>query len=105
MSLVVHIPNYPSFEEDYRGVVRLMEILRSFYGFIIPEAYANKAKEQDKQVNQLAAQIMQQEPRCRIVLNRLESNYDARVGEQETRLSPDVERFLQELNNRFRQGQ
>ncbi len=102
----MHIPNYLSFEEDYRGVVRPVEILRSFYGFIIPEAYANKAKEQDKQVNQLAEQIMRQEPRYRIVLNQLESNYDTRVGEQEeTRLSPDVERFLQQLNNRFRQGQ
>jgi hypothetical protein len=78
------------------GVVRPVEILRSFYGFTMPEAYTNKAKEQDKHVNQLAEQIMQQEPRCRIVLNQLESNYDARVGEQETGLPPDVERFLQD---------
>jgi hypothetical protein len=54
-----------------------VEILRSFYGFTMPEAYTNKAKEQDKHVNQLAEQIMQQEPRRRIVLNQPESNYDA----------------------------
>jgi predicted ATP-grasp superfamily ATP-dependent carboligase len=105
-SLVVHIPNYLSFEEDYRGVIRLMEILQSLYGFTTPEAYANKAKEQEQHVSQLAEQVMQQEPRYRIVLNQLEANYDARVGKQEeTRLSPEVERFLQDIESRFGQGQ
>lgn len=106
LSLVVHIPNYLSFEEDYRGVIRLMEILHLLYGFTTPEAYANKAKEQEKHVSQLAEQLMQQEPRYRLVLNQLEANYDARVGKQEeTRLSPEVERFLQDLESRFGRGQ
>ena len=105
-SLVVHMPNYLSFEEDYRGVVRLMEIIHSLYGITIPEADVNKAKEQEQQVSRLAEQIMQQEPRYLLALSQLETNYDARVGEQEeTRLSPEVERFLQDLNNRFGQGQ
>ena len=105
-SLVVHIPNYLSFEEDYRGVMRLMEILHLLYGFTTPEAYANKAKEQENHVSQLAERIMQQEPRYRLVLNQLEANYDARIGKQEeTRLSPEVERFLQDLESRFGRGQ
>jgi len=104
-SLVVHIPNYLSFEEDYRGVVRLMEILHLLYDFKTPEPYADKAKEQEEHVSQLAEQIMQQEPRYRIVLNQLEAHYDARVGKQEeTRLSPEIERFLQDLESRFGQG-
>lgn len=52
-------------------------------------------------------QIMQQEPRWRLVLKQLEANYDARVGkqqEEETQLSPEVERFLRELDTRFGQG-
>jgi len=107
LSLVVHIPNYLNFEEDYRGVARLMEILQSLYGFTMPEADADKVKEQEKQISQLAEQIMQQEPRYRLALSQLEANYDARAGkqEEETRLSPEVERFLQDLNNRFGQGQ
>jgi predicted ATP-grasp superfamily ATP-dependent carboligase len=106
LSLVVHIPSYLSFEEDYRGVVRLMEIFQSLYGFTIPEADANKAKEQERQVSQLAEQAMQQEPRYRTVLNQLEANYDARIGKQEeTRLSPEVERFIQDLESRFGRGQ
>lgn len=103
LSLVVHIPNYFNLEEDYRGVARLMEILHSLYGFTIPEADASKAKEQEKQVNQLAEQIMQQEPRYRIALEQLENNYDSRFKEEKegTRLSPEVEKFLQDLDKRF----
>jgi len=105
LSLIVHIPNYLSFEEDHRGVTRLMEVLRLLYGFTTPEAYTNKAKEQEKHVSQLAEQVMQQEPRYRIILNQLEANYDARVGKQEeSRLSPEVEKFLQDLENRFGRG-
>ena len=103
LSLVVHIPNYLNLEEDYRGVARLMEILHSLYGFTIPEADASKAKEQEKQVNQLAERIMQQEPRYRIALEQLENNYDSRFKEEKegTRLSPEVEKFLQDLDKRF----
>ena len=106
LSLVVHIPSYLSFEEDYRGVVRLMEILQSLYGFTMPEDVAVKAKEQEQHVSQLAERFMQQEPRYRIVLDQLEANYDARVGKQEeTQLSPEVERFLKDLESRFGRGQ
>lgn len=105
LSLVVHLPNYFNLAEDYRGVARLMELLNSFHGFAMPEAYAETANEQTEQLSQMAEQIMQQEPRWRRVLNQLEANYDARVGErkEETRLSPEVERFLQDLDSRFGQ--
>ncbi len=106
LNLIVHTPNYLSFEEDYRGVIRLMEIIHLLYGFTTPEVYVNKAKEQEKHVSQLAEQVMEQEPRYRLVLNQLEANYDARLGEQEeTRLSPEIERFLQDLESRFGRGQ
>ena len=103
LSLVVHIPNYFNLEEDYRGVARLMEILHSLYGFTMPEADADKAKEQEKQISQLAEQIMQQEPRYRLALEQLENNYDSRFKEEKegTRLSPEVEKFLQDLDKRF----
>ncbi len=103
LSLVVHIPNYFNLEEDYRGVARLMEILHSLYGFGMPEADADKAKEQEKQISQLAEQIMQQEPRYRLALEQLENNYDSRFKEEKegTRLSPEVEKFLQDLDKRF----
>ncbi|MFX1266031.1 MAG: PAC2 family protein [Promethearchaeota archaeon] len=106
LSLIVHTPNYLSFEEDYRGVVRLMEIINPLYGFTTPDIYTNNAKEQEQRVKQLAEQAMQQEPRYRVILNQLEANYDARVGKQEeTQLSPEVERFLADLESRFGRDQ
>jgi hypothetical protein len=48
---------------------------------------------------------MEQEPRLRLVLKQLEDNYNSRINEnkEETRLSPEVEKFLQDLEKRFRQ--
>jgi len=102
----VHIPNYLMMEEDYRGVRRLMEVLHSLYGFAMSQADAETANKQEEQVSQLAEQIMQQEPKLRLVLKQLEDNYDSRVGEEKeaTQLSPEVEGFLQDLERRFGQG-
>ena len=106
LSLVVHLPNYLVMEEDYRGVRRLMEVLHSLYGFAMSQADAETANKQEEQASQLAEQIMQQEPRLRLVLKQLEDSYDSRVGEEKeaTRLSPEVEGFLQDLERRFGQG-
>jgi len=103
LSLVVHLPNYLMMEEDYRGVRRLMEVLHSLYGLAMSQANVEKANEQEEQVSQLAEQILQQEPRLRSALKQLEANYDSRFKEEkeETRLSPEVERFLQDLDKRF----
>lgn len=103
LSLVVHLPNYLMMAEDYRGVGRLMEVLHSLYGLAMSQADVEKANEQEEQVSQLAEQIMQQEPRLRLVLKQLEANYDSRFKEEkeETRLSPEVEKFLQDLDKRF----
>jgi hypothetical protein len=48
---------------------------------------------------------MEQEPRLRLILKQLEANYDSRINEnkEETRLSPEIEKFLQDLEKRFRQ--
>ncbi len=103
LSLVVHLPNYLMMTEDYRGVGRLMEVLHSLYGLAMSQADVEKANEQEEHVSELAEQIMQQEPRLRLVLEQLEANYDSRFKEEkeETRLSPEVEKFLQDLDKRF----
>ncbi len=72
LSLVVHLPNYLMMTEDYRGVGRLMEVLHSLYGLAMSQADLEKANEQEEQVSQLAEEIMQQEPRLRLVLKQLE---------------------------------
>ena len=104
-SMMVHLPSYFMMEEDYRGEKRLMEVISSLYGFAAPQEDMEKADQQEKQTGLIAEQIMEQEPRLRLILKQLEANYDSRINEnkEETRLSPEVEKFLQDLEKRFRQ--
>jgi proteasome assembly chaperone (PAC2) family protein len=104
-SLIVHLPQYLMVENDYRGKKRLMEVLSVLYDLPLAEEDADKAREQQEQVSQIAEQFMQQEPSYRLILNQLEAFYDSRVGQvgEETKLSPEVEKFLRDLGKRFRQ--
>ena len=104
-SMMVHLPSYFMLEEDYRGEKRLMEVISFLYGFSMPQEDVEKADQQEKQTGLMAEQIMEQEPRLRLILKQLENNYDSRINEnkEETRLSPEIEKFLQDLEKRFRQ--
>jgi len=104
-SIMVHLPSYFMMEEDNRGEKRLMEIISSLYGFTMPQEDMEKADQQDKQISLIAEQFMEQEPRLRLILKQLEDNYDSRINEnkEETRLSPEVEKFLHDLEKRFKQ--
>lgn len=104
-SLIVHLPQYMAIAEDFRGKVRLMEALGALYGFPMSQEDADRAKEQEDQVNQMAEQMIQMEPRYRHIRSQLEDLYDARVsGEGKVKLSPEVENFLQDLGRRFGQN-
>jgi PAC2 family len=106
-TLIVHLPQYLTVENDYRGQVRLMEVLGSLYGFPMAQEDLDKATEQAASVAQVAEQMMQQEPRYRPILKHLEALYDSRVNKtkEESRLSPELEQLLQDLSRRFTQGQ
>ncbi len=105
-TLVVHLPQYLTVENDYRGQARLMEVLSSMYGFPLAPEDPAKAREQEQSVAQVAERLMQQEPRYRPILKHLESLYDARVNKtkQESHLSAELEKLLADLSNRFSQG-
>ena len=105
-SMIVHLPSYLIMEDDYRGTKRLMEVISSLYNFTMPKADIEKANQQEEQVRQLAEQFMQQEPRYKLILEQLEASYDSRIKDEkaETRLSPEVEKFLQDVGRRFKLG-
>ena len=105
-SMIVHLPSYLAMEDDYRGKKRLMEVISSLYNFDMPQADIEKANQQEEQVRQLAEQFMQQEPRYKLILEQLEASYDSRIKDEkaETRLSPEVEKFLQDVSRRFKLG-
>jgi predicted ATP-grasp superfamily ATP-dependent carboligase len=104
---IVHLPGYLTPEEDYRGYKRLMEVIGSLYGLPVPREAIEEAKEQEDRFSQISEQFLQQQPQLRVILKKLEDNYDARVKDQkeEIHLSPEMEKFLKELDGRFGKGQ
>lgn len=104
-SLVIHLPQYLTLENDYRGKKGLMEVLSALYGLPLSQEDTDQAREQEESVKRMAEHIMEQEPRYKPILQHLESTYDARVGKQkeETRLTPELEQLLQDLSKRMGQ--
>ena len=104
MSLIVHLPQYTQMDEDYMGTVQIMSVLSSLYGLPVDETYIEKAEQQQKQLSA----ALDKNPQLKAIVEQLESHYEARTErkkEEETpRLSPEVERFLAEMDRRFREG-
>lgn len=104
MSFIVHLPQYTQMEDDYMGVARLMEMLGPLYDVPRDESYIRKAEQQLEQIS-LA---LDKNPQLRAIVEELETRYEARANkrqEEETpRLSPEVEKFLSEMERRFREN-
>jgi len=104
MSLIVHLPQYTQMEEDYMGTVRIMNIIGSLYNVPIDETYVKKAERQLEQINI----ALDKNPQLKAIVKELENHYEVRTErkreEERPRLSPEVERFLAEMDRRFREG-
>ncbi len=104
MSYIVHLPQYTQLDEDYEGAVRVIEVLSSLYDLPKDESYITKAERQREQIDA----AMDKNPQLRAIVEQLENHYDARAErrkeEEMPRLSPEVERFLAEMDRRFREG-
>ena len=105
MSLIVHLPQYTKLDDDYMGTVRLMKVLASLYDLPIDATYVQKAEQQLDQINA----AVDNNPQLKAIVEQLESHYEARATrkkeEEETpRLSTEVEKFLLEMDRRFREG-
>ncbi|MBI2851655.1 MAG: PAC2 family protein, partial [Chloroflexi bacterium] len=101
MSLMVHLPQYTQFDDDYAGALRLMETLETFYDLPVDDSYGKKANEQMEQINT----AVEKDPQIKATVEQLESTYDSRAKRRSARagprLSPEVERFLTEMEKRL----
>ncbi len=103
MNFMVHLPQYIQIEQDYAGAARLLEVLSSIYD--IPEDLADK--EQGERQYQELDKTVSRNPELQSLIEWMESRYDAQVSGQEEAasqsetLSPEVENFLREMNQRF----
>ena len=103
MTFVVHLPQYIQLEEDYAAAARLMGLLCSIYG--LPPHLADEERGR-KQYGELTAAV-ERNPELKGVLQQLETQYDTRqdpVEEPPPPLSPEVEKFLRELDQREDEG-
>ncbi|MFC2025542.1 hypothetical protein ACFLTG_03995, partial [Chloroflexota bacterium] len=104
MSLIVHLPQYAQMEEDYIGTVALMRVLTSLYDVTMDEAYVTKAEQQLEQINM----AVEKNPELiKSIIQQLETHYEERAtrekGEGMPPLSPEIEKFLSEMERRFKE--
>jgi hypothetical protein len=112
MMLMARLPHYVELEADFAGRTKMLQVLSTLYNF--PPEYAQSRR--DTQQYERVSSEMQRNPQVKSLVERLESDYDARRGrqqqrdtgiepkpetpeEQQTPLPPSVEQFLGELGN------
>lgn len=101
MTLIVHLPQYTQLDEDYAGQLRLLEVLCSLYNFPIDLDHIKRRAEDQYAKLDL---VVDREPQIKEVVRQLEAYYEARTSkaeEEPPKLSPEIERFLQEIDKRF----
>ncbi len=103
-SLIAHLPQYAQMDEDYMGKARLMEVLCSMYGLPMDEADVERAERQRRQISLAVSR----EPQMESTVTELEAYYEVRTKkkdeEEMPQLSPEIERFLKDIDRRFRQS-
>ena len=101
ISLMVHLPQYVQLEEDFAGASSLLEVLCKIYA--LPPELANPKKGR-QQYRELNTEI-QRNQGLKALIQRLEIHYDSKTifdgGDSEAKLSPEVEKFLREMGERF----
>ena len=103
VNVMVHLPQYVQLEEDYSGAARLLEILCAVYDLPKELCDTERGKRQYREVNN---EVIRNQG-LKGLIERLEAHYDSRSAskgtdeEDNTKLSPEVEKFLKEMGERF----
>ena len=101
MSLIVHLPQYTRLEEDYAGILRLLEVICSLYQLPMNlEEVRSKAEEQYRQLSS----AMERDTVLKRIVEQLEAHYEARLSKERKeapKLAPEIEKFLHDLSHRF----
>ncbi len=102
MMLMCRLPHYVELEADFAGRTKMLQVLSALYGF--PEEYYTSQR--DTQQYERVSAEMQRNPKVKSLVERLESDYDARRGRRRPTpppaadlppLPPSVEEFLGKL--------
>lgn len=101
INFMVHLPQYLQLDEDYAGAARLLEVLSAIYD--LPDGLA--PTEQGRRQYGELDKAVERNAELKALIQRLEAQYDAEEAAQQREnprpLAPEVERFLQEMDQRF----
>ena len=103
MYFMVHLPQYVQLEEDYAGAARLLEVLSSIYDLPPELPPTERGKRQYGELDK----ALERNAELKALIQRMESQYDAEEAQTEEEasssapLAPEVEQFLEEMNQRF----
>lgn len=105
MSLIVHLPQYVQLDEDHAGEARVLEALCALLDLPTDLVDPKEGEAQYKEISR----AVEGNPQVRSVVKQLESSYDSEHGgrsapqvEGESKLSPEVEKFLRDIDKGFR---
>jgi hypothetical protein len=98
MTFMAHLPHYAQLDEDYAGTARMVQVLSAFYD--VPASLA-PTRRGERQYAEIEAAV-QRQPEVKAVVAELEAHYDSRYDspqvEEPPTLSPEIERFLKDLD-------
>jgi len=103
LTLIVHLPHYTRLEEDFSGEYALLSLVCHLYNFPIDlGTVKRRGEEQYKEVS-LA---IEGNPEIEEVIKTMEKSYDEgleknKAPEAMPHLSPEIEKFLNEMEKRF----
>lgn len=107
-SMILQLPAYAQVERDYMGLQAMLDLVSSLYGFRLE---VNGVSEEAERQRQALDETAGEDVRLQVWLKELEQAYDmeARLqptveteGDAErTELSPELEKFLQDVEKRW----
>ncbi len=104
-TMIARLPYYTQLEDDYAGQELILRLLANVYDLRL--ALADLKKKGEEQYREVGLAV-RSNPRLAEVLHVLESSYDAQAMKAtesaESPLSPQVEKFLRELDKGFSAG-
>ena len=107
MTFMAHLPHYAQLDEDFAGTSRMLEVLSAFYDVPTSLMPTHRGKLQYAEIDA----AVERKPEHKALVSRLEAYYDSTypVTQQESAssgapdedpptLSPEIERFLKDLD-------
>jgi predicted ATP-grasp superfamily ATP-dependent carboligase len=106
--MILQLPAYAQVERDYRGLQAMLALVSALYGLDLDmEALQEEGARQAAAIDA----SVQEDPRLQTWLKDLEAAYDSESGpqgpgeEEGPDLSPELERFLRDVERRWQEGE